>query len=78
MIIIWTSYFEVFLTSNKMPLLFFLSGIIGNTFSVVVNEVRSLGASTGIFGTIGCAIGFLIFNWDNLNYEQSPRYICAC
>ena len=64
MMIIWTSYFEIFLTSKKMPILFFLSGVIGNVFAVLLNgDSPSLGSSTGIFGVMGCAIGFLIFNW---------------
>lgn len=79
MIIIWTSYFEIFLTSKRMLYLFLLSGIIGNTFSVVIESgVKSLGASTGIFGIMGCAIGFLIYNWENLDYEGSPRFMWTC
>lgn len=47
-----------------MPILFFVSGVIGNVFAVLLNgNSPSLGASTGIFGIMGCAIGFLIFNW---------------
>lgn len=79
MMIIWTSYFEIFLTSKKMIILFLLSGIVGNTFSIVVMPgTKSLGASTGIFGIMGCAIGYLIFNWDNLDYEGSPRFMWTC
>ncbi len=69
MILIWTSYFEIFLTSRKMLILFLISGVIGNTFSVAVKpDVNSLGSSTGIFGIMGCALGFLIYNWNNLDY----------
>lgn len=62
-----------------MIILFLLSGIIGNTFSVVILPgSKSLGASTGIFGIMGCVIGYLIFNWDNLDYEGSPRFMWTC
>ncbi len=76
MIIIWTSYFEVFLTLERMPVLFFLSGMIGNVFATAMNskDLTTLGSSTGIFGIIGSAIGYLIFNWYNLNYKNSPKY----
>lgn len=76
MIIIWTSYFEIFLTTLYTPLLFFLSGIIGNVFAVLIDGplITSFGASTGIFGIIGCAIGFIAFNWANLAYKGSPRF----
>ena len=79
MIIIWMSYFEIFLSSKKMPIFFFLSGFLGNIFAVLINNGgTSLGASTGIFGIIGSSIGFIIFNWKNLDYENSPRNIWLC
>ena len=80
MMIIWTSYFEIFLTPKKMAIFFFLSGFIGNCFAVVINgpSVTSMGASTGIFGIMGAAAGFLIFNWNNLDYQGSPRGVWLC
>lgn len=75
MILIWTSYFEVFLSPLRMTLLLFLSGMLGNTFAAFFNgSVLSLGVSTGIFGLLGSAMGFLIYNWKNLNYPDSPRF----
>lgn len=77
--IIWTSYFEIFLTSKKMIINFFLSGIVGDAFSLAVQPgTKSLGASTGIYGIMGCAAAFLIFNWNNLDYEGSPRFMWTC
>ena len=76
MIIVWTSYFEIFLTSFYTPILFFLSGVIGNVFAVLIDGplITSFGASTGIFGIVGCAIGYIIYNWQNLDYKNSPRF----
>lgn len=37
-----------------------------------------MGASTGIFGIFGTALGFLIFNWRNLEYEGSMRGVWMC
>ena len=80
MLIIWTSYFESYLTSQRIPFMFFLSGINGNFFSAAIqgSKANSLGASTGIFGIMGSAVGFLIFNWRNLDYRNSPRNFFMC
>ena len=37
-----------------------------------------MGASTGIFGIFGTALGFLVFNWNNLEYEGSMRGVWMC
>jgi membrane associated rhomboid family serine protease len=37
-----------------------------------------MGASTGIFGIFGTALGFLVFNWRNLEYEGSMRGVWMC
>lgn len=37
-----------------------------------------MGASTGLFGIIGAAIGFVIFNWNNMSYAGSPRNYLLC
>ena len=62
-----------------MPVFFFLSGFLGNIFAVLVNKRGiSLGASTGLFGIIGSSLGFIFFNWKNLDYENSPRNFWLC
>jgi len=44
--------------------IYFYSGIMGNMLSnmVLPPDSISLGASTGIFGLIGCLGGFMILN----------------
>ena len=39
---------------------------------------NSLGASTGLFGIIGAAIGYIILNWKNMDFVGSPRNSLLC
>jgi len=38
----------------------------------------NIGADNGIFGIMGCGLGYLIYNWYNLDYEGSKRNAWAC
>ncbi len=64
-LLIWISYFEVFLGKMETLLLFVISGTVGNMIAIMFNknDFASLGASTGVFGLMGCALGYLILNW---------------
>lgn len=75
MLIIWASYFEVFLGKFRTPLIFVITGVIGNLGSAAFDGPtgNALGASTGLFGIVGSIIGYLILNWNNMSYPGSPR-----
>lgn len=75
MLVIWASYFEVFLGKWRTPFIFFLTGIIGHLGSAAFDgpSGNAMGASAGIFGIVGSIIGFLIVNWNNMDYPNSPR-----
>ena len=53
-------------------LIYFVSGIGGNIFSVVVNgapyNIVSVGASTSLFGIIGLLLGYIIINYPALSF----------
>ena len=79
MFIIWTSYFEIFLGNFKEILIYFsVSGIIGNLMSVAINQNQSvlMGSNAGIFGIMGSGLGFLIFNWNNINQQLRNAWAC--
>lgn len=80
MLIIWASYFEVYLTTRRTPIMFVLSGVLGNLFAASIQGAgsNSLGASTGIFGIMGAAVGFLAFNWKNMDYQGSQKNFFMC
>jgi len=63
-----------------MIIYFVISGMIGNLVGVVLNknEVVRVGSDSGIFGIMGCGLGYLIFNWTNLDYNGSKRGAWAC
>lgn len=43
-----------------------------------MDDVKSLGASTGLFGIIGAGLGYVIYNWQNMSYPNSPRNYILC
>lgn len=49
---------------------------MGNLGALAIKGAESyeVGASAGIFAVIGSFIGYLMLNWDNLNFKDSPRY----
>ena len=55
--------------------IYFYSGIMGNMLSnmVLPPDSISLGASTGIFGLIGCLGGFMILNWKAMQEQNLAR-----
>ena len=58
--------------------IYLLSGLGGNILSTVLSDSIAVGASTAIFGLLGSAVGYLIFNWYALDYPGSPRNQTAC
>ena len=76
---IFISFIEFLINKQKTPFIFFFGGIFGTLFSAIINQtVFSNGAFPGFFAILGGSIGFLIFNWKNLDYENSPRFIFCC
>ena len=61
-----------------MVILFLVSGVVGNAFSVCFADPfsPSMGASTAIFGLFGGMVGFLLLNWHKL--PQESRGYLAC
>ena len=77
MLVIWTSYFEIYMGSYRTPIVFVLSGMIGHLASFAFDgpAATAMGAAAGLFGIIGAMIGYIILNWNNMNYAASPRLI---
>lgn len=74
------SYLEVNYGVIVTGLMFLLSGIGGNIFSACVSTYNansfSAGASTGIFGLVGCLISFMIMNWQALKNRLGSEMRC--
>lgn len=75
MMLIWASYLELYLTRLRSTCIFALTGIAGSLMSVAIAQGRqkTLGASAGIFGLFGAGLGYLVFNWQKMDHENSPR-----
>jgi membrane associated rhomboid family serine protease len=61
------SFLEVSYKPMITAIMFLITGIGGNIFSACVSSYNpvsfSAGASTAIFGLVGCWIAFVILNW---------------
>ena len=77
MIFIWVSFLELYLTPLRSTFIFVLTGIAGSLMSVAITQgvEKTLGASAGIFGLFGAGLGYLLFNWQRMDHENSPRYV---
>ena len=53
--------------------LYFLSGFGGILFSICCSEMRSMGASTAVYGLVGAYLSFLILNWGYLKNNPNKR-----
>ena len=49
------------------------AGYSGNLLSTLFLDSPAVGASGSIFGLIGCLLGYLMLNWDALDYPGSRR-----
>lgn len=75
MLIIWGSYIENFFGIWRMFLVFFLTTIAGSAFGILFASPTDslMGASIGLVGMLGAAIGFLVFNWNNIPENRFPK-----
>jgi membrane associated rhomboid family serine protease len=75
MVFVWVSFIEYFLNPLRSLYLFLLTGFAGSMFSVAITQGadKTMGASAGIFGIFGASLSYLIFNWNRMNHEKSPR-----
>ena len=64
---------EASLGPLKFLILYFVAGIGGNLFSALCSDTNSVGASTSIFGLIGCYIAFIAINWSHLR-QNSDKF----
>lgn len=58
---------------GKFAALYFLSGFGGILFSAVCSDMRSMGASTAVYGLVGSYLSFLIMNWGYLKNNPNKR-----
>jgi len=54
---------ESLLGPLKVCLIYIVAGIGGNMFSALCANGDAVGASTSLFGLIGCVIAMIIVNW---------------
>ena len=66
-ILFFGTMLEYLIGTWRYILIYFLSGILGGLFSVLIKpEVSSVGASICCYGAIAAILGFDLVNWDNL------------
>lgn len=75
MIFVWVSFMEYFLKPFRSFCLFLLTGFAGSMFSVAITQGadKTMGASAGIFGIFGASLSYVMFNWNRMDHEKSPR-----
>ena len=69
----------------KTLIIYILSGIGGNIFSLVTTSNQNrlqlkAGASTALFGMIGLTLGYLIYNWrglNNIGVQLKCKLVCT-
>ena len=59
--------------SKLIMIVYGLTGFGGVLFSCLINDTVSVGASAAIYGLLGSILGFLILNWNTLDFPGSPR-----
>ena len=57
----------------KFMALYFLSGFGGILFSACCSDMKSMGASTAVYGLVGAYLAFLILNWSFLKDNPNKR-----
>lgn len=53
--------------------LYLLSGFGGILFSVCCSDMRSVGASTAVYGLVGAYLSFMILNWGHLSSHPEKK-----
>lgn len=72
-LLIWGSFIESFVGTNKFAIIYFVSGLTGNLMSVVCHKglyYNSVGASGCLMGVTAAIVGMLILNWMALGEGQ--------
>ena len=64
---------EADIGTGKFAALYFLSGFGGILFSACCSDMRSMGASTAVYGLVGAYLAFLILNWNYLKNNTDKR-----
>ena len=57
---------------------YLINRIGGNLLSALASDADGVGASTAIFGLVGCIASFYIMNWKTLDIVGSMMKCCFC
>jgi len=78
-LIMFGSWIEKTIGTKNIMIIYFIGGIGGNLFSVLINyNAIAFGASTGIAALMGAYLAYIIVNWEAWDYEGSPRCMMCC
>eukprot|EP00826_Nyctotherus_ovalis_P015069 TRINITY_DN14249_c0_g2_i2.p1 TRINITY_DN14249_c0_g2~~TRINITY_DN14249_c0_g2_i2.p1 ORF type:complete len:222 (+),score=26.95 TRINITY_DN14249_c0_g2_i2:479-1144(+) len=72
------SLIEKIITLYRASIIYFLSGLGAVLFGALLSNEKSVGASGAIFGLCSAFLGWLILNWELLDYDNSPRGCLLC
>lgn len=67
------SSLEADIGTGRFAALYLLSGFGGILFSACCSDMRSMGASTAVYGLVGAYLSFLILNWGYLKSNPNKR-----
>lgn len=72
---IWISSIEHSFGILRTFIIFCLTAITGNLFGLIFADQDDFlsGADSGVFGLLGAALGFVIFNWKRLDDRDNSR-----
>ena len=76
-ILFFGTMFEYLIGTWKYMIIYWVSGILGGLFSVLIQpEVASVGASICCYGIIGALLGYDFINWNRLCQIYGTRSKC--
>ena len=67
------SSLEADIGSLRFMALYMLSGFGGILFSICCSDMRSMGASTAVYGLVGAYLSFMILNWGYLSNNPEKK-----
>ena len=78
-ILFFLSFFERFMGSKQIALIFLLSNLLVNLLIGIIGTYKtSLGSIAGVFGVFGSGVSYLVINYSRMESSQNLRYIFSC
>ena len=75
MLLLWVSFAESLFGVTRSLAIFVASAVAGVAFGVLFAGPGNvlMGASPGLVGLMGASLGFLLYNWQNIDNNRFPK-----